>query len=139
MVREAGVIRLLWRTALSQSVAAQRISSCRTTAATTAIRSGLATAPPVEGATGEGKGGEGGEEALDEAAAKRAALLKRYGDRTPPSGPIPVKVDPAKAKTANPSRGFDVEKAAAGEVNHNEIWGDYVRYMEHQRKKGWKT
>ncbi|CAM9951702.1 unnamed protein product, partial [Hapterophycus canaliculatus] len=35
--------------------------------------------------------------------------------------------------------GFDVEKAAASEVNHNEIWGDYVRYMEHQRKKGWKT
>ncbi|CAN0534357.1 unnamed protein product, partial [Ectocarpus sp. 12 AP-2014] len=123
MVREAGIIRLLWRTALSQSVAAQRRSS-RAPAATTAIRSGLATAPPAEGATGEGKGGEGGEEAVDEAAAKRAALLKRYGDRTPPSGPIPVKVDPAKAKTANPSRGFDVEKAAAGEVNHNEIWGD---------------
>lgn len=99
-------------------------SSSRTPAATTAIRSGLVTAPPAEGATAEGKGGEEGEEALDEAAAKRAALLKRYGDRTPPSGPIAVKVDPAKTKTANPSRGFDVEKAAAGEVNHNEIWGD---------------
>ncbi|CBN75216.1 expressed unknown protein [Ectocarpus siliculosus] len=139
MVREAGVIRLLWRTALSQSVAAQRRSSSRTPAATTAIRSGLATAPPAEGGTAGGEGGEEDEEALGEAAAKRAALLKRYGDRTPPSGPIAVKVDPAKAETGNSSRGFDVEKAAAGEVNHNEIWGDYVRYMEHQRKKGWKT
>lgn len=99
-------------------------ASSRTQAVTTAIRSGLATAPTAEGATAEGKGGEE-DEIQGEAAAKRAALLKRYGDRTPPSGPIAVKVDPAKAKTANTSRGgFDVEKAAASEVNHNEIWGD---------------
>lgn len=62
---------------------------------------------------------EGEEQAVDEAAARRAALLKRYGDRTPPSGPIAV-----KSKKTNEAGGFDVEKAAAGEVNHNEIWGD---------------
>lgn len=52
---------------------------------------------------------------IDEATAKRTALLKRYGDRTASSGPIAVKVDPAAA---------DAQKAAGDEADHNEIWGD---------------
>ena len=52
---------------------------------------------------------------VDEASARRAALLKRYGDRTAPSGPIAVKVDPAAE---------DARKSAGDEADHNEIWGD---------------
>lgn len=58
-------------------------------------------------------------DATDEAAAKRAALLKRYGDRTPPAGPVAV-----KGTTTRAAGGFDVEKSVAAEVNHNEMWGD---------------
>lgn len=52
---------------------------------------------------------------LDEAGARRASLLKRYGDRTATSGPVAVKMDAAAA---------DAEKMANDEANHNEIWGD---------------
>lgn len=75
------------------------------------------------------EGPERGDSDADEdatAVARRAALLKRYGDRTT-SEPVAV-----AAATA-------AEDAAQDELDHNEIWGDYVQYMEHQRKKGWKT
>ena len=52
---------------------------------------------------------------VDEASARRAALLKRYGDRTASSGPVAVKVDPAAE---------DARKTAGDEADHNEIWGD---------------
>lgn len=75
----------------------------------------------------EGEGEEGEVEAVDEAAAKRAALLKRYGDRTPPAGPVAVKATTARAGATG---GFDVEKSVAAEVNHNEIWGDCKSSLE---------
>lgn len=89
-----------------------------------AARRGLAdstsTSSTASGVPPREKEEEGKEEeevdATDEEAAKRAALLKRYGDRTPPSGPVAVKTTTAG--------GFDVDKSASAEVNHNEIWGD---------------
>lgn len=74
---------------------------------------------------------------LDEAAARRAELLKRYGDRTPPPGPKAVKAEPGKGDAAAATGGFDVEKAAASEVNHNEIWGDCECLDEQRRRQGW--
>lgn len=82
--------------------------------------SAAAGGPPAEEDDGENGEGEEEDDAADAAAAKRRSeLLKRYGDRTPPSGPIAV-----KPTTARAAGGFDVEKSAAAEVNHNEIWGD---------------
>lgn len=57
-------------------------------------------------------GPEGGDSEEDTAAAaKRATLLKRYGDRTT-SEPVAV------------AAAADAEDAAKDELDHNEIWGD---------------
>lgn len=105
-----------------------------TTTTTTTTTTPPSAAPPTKAGVSskneeaEEEEQEGGQDASiqDEAAAKRALLLKRYGDRTQPSGPIPVKAaspDNAKAGVGK-AAGFDVEKAVESEVNHNEIWGD---------------
>lgn len=60
------------------------------------------------------------ETAEDDAARRRATLLKRYGDRSASSGPKPVKRD----SSAGDPAAEDAEKTAANEADHNEIWGD---------------
>ncbi len=89
-------------------------------------------------ATAAGGGGGRGEE--DAAAQRRAEALKRFGlskDFKDTEGK-PVVQTEAKAQDEGGGEGKE-GKEGEEEPDWNEIWGDYVSYMDHQRTQGWKS
>lgn len=74
---------------------------------------------------------------------RRQEALKRFGITEGFKDTAGKPVVKSKAEASASGEGKEGQKAgAAGEEEEpdwNEIWGDYIEYMDHQRTQGWKT
>lgn len=49
--------------------------------------------------------------------------------------PLPAAAQAAQAE----GKGKGKDGGEEDEIDYDEVWGDYIEYMTHQRDQGWKT
>jgi hypothetical protein len=109
------------------------------------IDPGLLNVPQRRGLATAGNGGKEEEEGDDAAKQRRLEALKRFGlpdDFKDTEGKPVVQAQQAKGEVGKAGGGKGEgggKKEGEEEPDWNEIWGDYVAYMDHQRTQGWKT
>ena len=76
----------------------------------------------------------------DEAAKqRRMEALRRFGVSDKEGSKEQGGGKPITVKAAADGTGEGNKKEGEEEVDYNEVWKDYISYMEHQRDQGWKT
>lgn len=80
----------------------------------------------------QGARGRPGQDAATPVDARMEEARRRFGlgaaaQSSTPIAPIPKKVE------------RNGEEEPETDIDYNEVWGDYIDYMTHQRDKGWKT